>query len=133
MRVFYREAGQNGNGYAEGPSREWEPLQAYWREPSARRREQLRGWLGADGTRAQYTAGLPESKLELSSPDTWTLDCALLGRPGNIEVQLGLFGDYGSNVALYPQFQRYSREHRPPALVVWGELDPFFTVDGAWA
>lgn len=124
---------QNGNAYAEGLSREWEPLQAYWREPTAARREQLRGWLGADGTRAQYTSGLSQAQIELLSPDTWTLDWALLARPGNVEVQLDLFGDYQSNLALYPQFQRFFREHRPPTLIVWGERDPFFTVDGAKA
>jgi pimeloyl-ACP methyl ester carboxylesterase len=124
---------QNGNAYEQGLSREWEPLQAYWREPTAQRRERLRGWLGADGTRAQYTAGLTEAQIELLSPDTWTLDWALLSRPRNIELQLDLFGDYQSNVALYPQFQRFLRERKPPTLIVWGERDPFFTVDGALA
>jgi pimeloyl-ACP methyl ester carboxylesterase len=124
---------QNGNAYEQGLSREWEPLQAYWRDPTAQRRERLRGWLGADGTRAQYTAGLTEAQIELLSPDTWTLDWALLSRPRNIELQLDLFGDYQSNVALYPQFQRFLRERKPPTLVVWGERDPFFTVEGALA
>jgi pimeloyl-ACP methyl ester carboxylesterase len=124
---------QNGNAYAEGLSREWEPLRAYWREPTQARREQLRGWLGADGTRAQYAAGLSEAQLELLSPDTWTLDEALLRRPGNMEMQLDLFGDHLSNLVLYPQFQRFFREHRPPTLIVWGERDPFFTVEGAKA
>lgn len=124
---------QNGNAYEEGLSREWEPLQAYWREPSAARREQLRGWLGADATRLQYTAGLSEAQIELISPDTWALDWARLSRPGNIDVQLDLFGDYGSNVALYPRFQSFLRERQPPTLIVWGERDPYFTVAGAQA
>jgi pimeloyl-ACP methyl ester carboxylesterase len=124
---------QNGNAYEQGLSREWEPLQAYWREPTPQRRERLRGWLGADGMRAQYTAGLTEAQIELLSPDTWTLDWALLSRPRNIELQLDLFGDYQSNVALYPLFQRFLREHAPPTLIVWGERDPFFTVEGALA
>jgi pimeloyl-ACP methyl ester carboxylesterase len=124
---------QNGNAYEEGLSKGWEPLQAYWREPSAARREQLRGWLGADGTRAQYTAGLNDAQIELISPDTWTLDWARLARSGNIDVQLDLFGDYQSNLALYPRFQAFFRERRPPTLIVWGEHDPFFTVAGARA
>jgi pimeloyl-ACP methyl ester carboxylesterase len=124
---------QNGNAYEEGLSREWEPLQAYWREPTAARREQLRGWLGADGTRAQYTAGLADAQIELLSPDTWVLDWALLSRPGNLDIQLDLFGDYQSNLALYPAFQAFFRERRPPTLIVWGERDPFFTVAGARA
>lgn len=124
---------QNGNAYEEGFSAEWEPLRAYWRDPTPARREQLRGWVGAEGTRAQYTAGLTDAQIELISPDTWTLDWALLSRPGNVDVQLDLFGDYGSNLALYPRFQAFFRERRPPTLIVWGQRDPFFTVAGAQA
>lgn len=124
---------QNGNAYEEGLSREWDPLRAYWREPTHERREQLRGWLSAEGTRLQYAAGLADSQLELLSPDTWTLDWSLLSRPGNLELQLDLFGDYQSNLALYPSFQAYFRERQPPTLIVWGRRDPFFTVAGAQA
>jgi pimeloyl-ACP methyl ester carboxylesterase len=124
---------QNGNAYEEGLSAEWEPLKAYWRDRTPANREKLRGWLSADGMRLQYAAGLSESQIHLLSPDTWTLDWALLSRPGNIDVQLDLFGDYQSNVALYPAFHSYFREWQPPTLVVWGQRDPFFTVEGARA
>ncbi|HEX7111934.1 MAG TPA: alpha/beta hydrolase [Mizugakiibacter sp.] len=124
---------QNGNAYAEGLSDQWDPLKAYWREPTKVNREKLRGWLNADGMRLQYAAGLPESELELLSPDTWTLDWSLLNRPGNIDVQLDLFGDYKSNVDLYPRFQEFFRKYHPPTLVAWGKFDPFFTTAGATA
>lgn len=124
---------QNGNAYEEGLSAEWETLQAYWRDPTPGRRERLRGWLTYDGTRAQYTAGLSDQQVELVSPDTWMLDWSLLSRPGNIDVQLDLFGDYRSNVALYPKFQAFFRDRQPPTLIVWGKRDPFFTVAGAQA
>jgi pimeloyl-ACP methyl ester carboxylesterase len=124
---------QNGNAYNEGLSEQWDPLRAYWREPTAQRREQLRGWLGADGTKAQYTAGLADAQIELISPDTWALDWARLARPGNVDVQLDLFGDYQSNLALYPRFQAFFRERQPPTLIAWGQRDPFFTVAGARA
>jgi hypothetical protein len=48
-----------------------------------------------------------------------------LARPGAHEVRLDLFGDYKSNVALYPSFQEYFRTHKPPILAVWGKNDPF--------
>lgn len=124
---------QNGNAYEEGLSDAWDPLKAYWREPTAAHREKLRGWLNADGVRLQYVAGVPPELLPRFSPDTWTLDWSLLDRPGNIDVQLDLFGDYRTNVELYPRFQAMLREHRPPTLVVWGEYDPFFTKAGALA
>jgi pimeloyl-ACP methyl ester carboxylesterase len=124
---------QNGNAYEEGLSGAWDPLKAYWRDPSPARREQLRSWLTEDGVRLQYVAGLPREQLELLSPDCWLLDWALLSRPRNIDLQLDLFGDYQSNLALYPAFQRFFRERRPPTLIAWGRHDPFFTVAGALA
>ena len=124
---------QNGNAYAEGLSPGWEPLKAYWRDPSPERREQLKAWLGPDGLRLQYTAGVRREQLERLAPDTWSLDWAQLSRPGNEDVQIGLFADYQTNVALYPQIQRWFRTARPPTLVLWGKNDPFFTIAGALA
>jgi pimeloyl-ACP methyl ester carboxylesterase len=124
---------QNGNAYAEGLSSGWDPLRAYWQAPTPRNREGLRGWLTAEGIRQQYVAGVPEHLLERFSPDTWTLDWSLLQRPGNIDVQLDLFGDYQHNVALYPRFQQMFRERQFPTLIVWGRHDVFFTIAGAQA
>ena len=67
------------------------------------------------------------------SPDGLSLDNFYLARPGADEIQLDLFGDYKSNVALYPTFQNYFRAHKPPLLAVWGKNDPFFLPPGAEA
>lgn len=124
---------QNGNAYEEGLSPEWDPIKAYWRKPTPANREKLRAWFNPEGTRLQYIAGVPEEQIPLFSPDSWTLDWTLLSQPGNIDLQLDLFGDYRTNVALYPQFHAFFRERRPPTLIVWGKHDPFFTVAGAEA
>ncbi len=122
---------QNGNAYLEGLSDGWNPIQAYWRDPSPENRAALRVFLKPETTQWQYTHGVPNP--ERLSPDAWTLDSALLARPGNDEIQLDLFGDYQSNVALYPKFQEYLRTRRPPLLAVWGKNDPFFLPAGAEA
>ena len=122
---------QNGNAYLEGLSEGWNPIQAYWKDPSAKNRTALRAFLKPEATQWQYTHGVPRP--ERLSPDAWTLDSALLARPGNDEIQLDLFGDYQSNVALYPKFQEYIRTRRPPLLAVWGKNDPFFLPAGAAA
>ena len=122
---------QNGNAYEEGLSAGWNPIQAYWREPSAENRAALRDFLKPEATKWQYVHGVADESLV--APEAYELDSALLARPGNDEVQLDLFLDYASNVALYPAFQAYLREHRPPLLAVWGKNDPFFLPAGAQA
>ena len=122
---------QNGNAYEEGLSEGWNPIQKYWKEPSAANRAALRDFLKPEATRWQYTHGVQDAAL--IAPESYTLDSALLARPGNHEIQLDLFLDYASNVALYPKFQKYFCKNQPPLLAVWGKNDPFFLPPGAEA
>ncbi len=122
---------QNGNAYVEGLSDGWNPIRAYWQDASQKNREALRDFLKPESTVWQYTHGVPEPTKV--SPDGYSLDNFYLSRPGADEVQLDLFGDYKSNVALYPTFQNYFRTHKPPFLAVWGKNDPFFLPAGAEA
>ncbi len=122
---------QNGNAYEEGLSDGWNPIRAYWQDASPANREALRAFLQPESTVWQYTHGVPDPLVV--SPDGYTLDNFYLSRPGAADVQLDLFGDYKSNVALYPTFQKYFRTHKPPLLAVWGKNDPFFLPPGAEA
>jgi pimeloyl-ACP methyl ester carboxylesterase len=123
---------QNGNAYAEGLLESWNPIRAYWEAPNdAAKREALRPFTQAQTTQWQYTHGVPD--VSLVSPDGWTHDQARLDRPGNAEIQLDLFRDYASNVALYPSWQDVFRRFRFPTLVAWGRNDPFFGPAGAEA
>lgn len=122
---------QNGNAYEEGLSEGWNPIRAYWKEPSQANRDALRAFLSPATTRWQYTHGV--SNEALVSPDGQNLDNYYLARPGAHDIQLDLFGDYKSNVALYPDFQKYFRTYKPPFLAVWGKNDPFFLPPGAEA
>jgi len=122
---------QNGNAYEEGLSEGWNPIRAYWQEPSQANRDALRTFLAPETTRWQYTHGVSDETTV--APDGLSLDNFYLARAGADEVQLDLFGDYKSNVALYPTFQKYFRTHKPPLLAVWGRNDPFFLPPGAEA
>ena len=122
---------QNGNAYEEGLSEGWNPIQKYWKEPTKENRGALREFLKPETTKWQYVHGVEDESLV--APEAYELDSALLARPGNDEIQLDLFLDYASNVALYPKFQEYFRTRRPPLLAVWGKNDPFFLPPGAEA
>src|SRR6202167_4441986 len=115
---------QNGNAYLEGLSDGWNPIRTYWEDNSQANREALRTFLAPETTVWQYTHGVPDPTV--ISPDGYSLDNFYLGRAGVADVQLDLFGDYKSNVTLYPRIQAYFREHRPPLLAAWGKNDPFF-------
>ena len=122
---------QNGNAYEEGLSDGWNPIRAYWQDASTANRAALRDFLKPESTVWQYTHGVSDPTSV--SPDGYTLDNFYLSRPGVADVQLDLFGDYKSNLALYPAFQQYFRTHKPPFLAAWGKNDPFFLPPGAEA
>ena len=123
---------QNGNAYEEGLSDAWDPIRRYWAEPTTKNREVVRdALLTFEGTRWQYTHGVADP--EMIAPESYTLDAALLERPGNKDIQLDLFLDYASNLPLYPVFQKYFSDAKPPLLAIWGKHDPFFIPAGAEA
>jgi pimeloyl-ACP methyl ester carboxylesterase len=122
---------QNGNAYVEGLSDGWNPIRAYWENPTDSNRHALRAFLTPETTRWQYVHGTTDESLV--SPDSIALDNYYLTREGAHDVQLDLFLDYQSNVALYPEFQAYFRKYQPRLLAIWGKNDPFFLPPGAEA
>jgi pimeloyl-ACP methyl ester carboxylesterase len=120
---------QNGNGYEEGLSDGWNPIRAYWREPTQANRDAIRSLVQPETTVWQYTQGVADPAMV--SPDGYTLDNHYLARPGAHEIQLDLFLDYATNIDLYPRFHEYFRSCRPPLLAIWGRNDPFFLPAGA--
>ena len=120
---------QNGNAYAEGLEAFWDPIKAYWADGSETHRRALDFLVAPETTKFQYTDGV--SDVSRISPDNWVHDQALLDRPGNRDIQLDLFHDYGTNVPLYPEFQAFFRKYQPPTLIVWGKNDKIFPAAGA--
>jgi len=120
---------QNGNAYEEGLREFWDPIKAYWAEPSTENGDALRGFLGMEATKWQFTHGTQNP--DAISPDNFWHVQYLLDRPGNQEVQLAMFLDYGTNVAEYPKWQALFREYQPPTLLMWGKNDHIFPADGA--
>ena len=122
---------QNGNAYEDGLGDAWAPIRRYWTTPSSENREAIRKALTADGMRREYGSGIADP--DVLAPEGYTLDAALLARPGNQDIQLDLFLDYANNVKLYPKFHEYFRKWKPPLLAIWGKHDPYFIPAGAEA
>jgi pimeloyl-ACP methyl ester carboxylesterase len=121
---------QNGNAYEEGLGAFWDPIKKDWAAKSPETRKALSFLVSAETTKFQYTDGMEDvSRID---PANWRHDQPLLDRPGNMDIQLDLFRDYGTNVALYPQFQQFFRQYQPPTLIVWGKNDKIFPAAGAY-
>jgi pimeloyl-ACP methyl ester carboxylesterase len=120
---------QSGNAYVEGLRKEaWDPLRAYWANPSPDKREPIRARMTLDGVKDAYFHGVDPSSIE---PESYTLDAAILARPGNADLQIDLKLDYKRNIERYPLYQAFFRERQPKLLAVWGKNDPFFAPPGA--
>jgi pimeloyl-ACP methyl ester carboxylesterase len=122
---------QNGNAYVEGIGPAFEPLKPFWANRNTETEKAPRTLLTFETTRFQYTHGAKDP--DRISPDSYTFDQHFLDRPGNDAIQLDLFHNYPSNVALYDEWHQYFRDKQPRTLIVWGQNDPFFTVEGAKA
>jgi pimeloyl-ACP methyl ester carboxylesterase len=121
---------QNGNIYEAGLGAKWTTIAQYWADPKAHP-EVVGAFLSFGATEQRHTLGT--SHPERYNPDTWTDEFAHLSKPGQREIQAALLYDYRTNVASYPKWQAWLREHRPPTLVVWGANDPSFIAAGATA
>lgn len=124
---------QNGNAYKEGinvPG--WGPVIDYWKRKTPEIEKTIISKVfSLEGLKYQYQHGTQNPDAIL--PDNWNLDFAKISRPGQHQVQLDLYYDYQNNLSLYPQWQKYLRDHQPPVLVVWGKNDIFFPISGAEA
>ena len=124
---------QNGNAYTEGLGDAWGPMQKLWADPTpANRQDVADKVITFEATKWQYEHGA-EPNVDLIAPETYTLDYALLDRPGSKDIQLDLVLDYASNLKEYPSFHEFFRKSKFPTLVIWGKNDAFFIPPGAEA
>jgi pimeloyl-ACP methyl ester carboxylesterase len=122
---------QNGNAYLEGIEGIWDEIRDYWDHPTEEKKKKVYAFLSKEGTKDQYFAGLPEEMFDYVSPETWMLDWERMSRPGNLDMQYVLNCTYKSNIEMFPAFQEYFRKHQPPALIIWGKYDPYYSVNEA--
>ncbi len=122
---------QNGNIYEEGLGKKWEARRKYWEHPTLELRESFKSAFAKDTVIGQYKFGIKENSV---SPDGYSLDLYYASVIREYEeIQSDLIFDYQTNVALYPVFQHYLREHQPRLLAIWGKNDPSFIPAGAEA
>jgi pimeloyl-ACP methyl ester carboxylesterase len=122
---------QNGNAYEAGLGEFWDQIRELWTSNNdpAVRSKLAGGLLSLEATKWQYEEGTRG----LVAPESYSLDYALLQRPGNAEIQLDLFWDYRNNLTLYPKFHEYFRSSQVPLLAAWGKHDQIFIPAGAEA
>jgi pimeloyl-ACP methyl ester carboxylesterase len=123
---------QNSNAYDVGFTAAWDGLRgAYWKDRTPAAERPLEAFLQPETIKQIYLHG--HRRPELISPDNWNMDVHLMERPGARRLNLDLFYDYRTNVALYPQWQEFLRKRQPKTLIFWGQDDIFFTREGGEA
>ena len=123
---------QNTNAYEIGFTSAWDGLRnSLWKNRTPETEKPLYGFLQLDVIKQVYLHG--HKNPELISPDNWNVDYRFVERPNARQVQMDLFYDYRTNVALYPEWQKFLREHKPKTLIFWGQNDIFFTAEGGEA
>ena len=121
---------QNGNAYKEGLGPKWAKIAEFWADPKGHP-EVVDAFLSYEATKQRHLAGT--SRPDAYDPDSWTDEFAHLSQAGQREIQAALLYDYRTNVASYPVWQAWLREHKPPTLVAWGANDPSFIGAGGSA
>jgi pimeloyl-ACP methyl ester carboxylesterase len=119
---------QNGNAYMEGIGPEWDEIRDFWEHPTEEKKKKVYAFISEEGVKWQYTAGLPDKLHNRISPELWVVDWHSMSKPDNTDMQFELNCDYKSNFDMFPEFQNYFRTHQPPALVIWGKHDAFFSI-----
>jgi pimeloyl-ACP methyl ester carboxylesterase len=123
---------QNTNAYEVGFTKAWDGFRnALWKNRTSETEAPLAAFLQLDAIKQVYLHG--HRNPELISPDNWNMDFRFMERANARKVQLDLFYDYRTNVALYPKWQEFLHEHQPKTLIFWGQDDIFFTREGGEA
>lgn len=123
---------QNTNAYEVGFTAAWDGFRnALWKNRSPETERPLAAFLQLEAIKQVYLHG--HKNAEIISPDNWNMDFLFMERPGARQIQMDLFYDYRTNVALYPQWQRFLHERQPKTLIFWGQNDIFFTREGGEA
>ena len=122
---------QNAVAHEDGLGPLWEPRKAYWRDRAGNEGKVIASFTSLEVTRDRHLGTSP--RRERYDPAAWLDEFAHLSRPGQARIQADLFYDYRTNVAAYPAWQAWMRDHKPPMLVTWGKYDPSFALPGATA
>jgi len=102
----------------------WAAELAYWKDGSLAHRDAVRSKLTPDAVRNQYIAGTREPSL--IDPDNWTIESALLARPGVDEIMLDLLYDIRNNRQTVADARQYFKAHQRQVMIATGVNDPLF-------
>jgi len=120
---------QNANAHETGMGEAWSATRAFWDDPTPEREAAATAHLTFEGMRDQYVGNVPEDIAQRIDARRWEEDYRILSLPGRIEMQRALVLDYRNHVARFGEIARYLERFQPPALMLWGRHDAFFSLD----
>lgn len=117
---------QNANAHESGMGPSWAATRAFWKDPTPQREAEATAHLSPQGTRDQYTGGVPADVAARIDPCLWQEDWRVMSLPGRLGMHRQLVLDYGSHYRRFPEIAAYLARWQPPALMLWGRHDAFF-------
>ncbi len=122
---------QNAVAHEDGLGPLWKTRREFWADRESHEAALRENFFSLAATRQRHVGTSPNP--ENYDPDLWTDEFSFLNQPAQQDIQTDLFYDYRTNVASYPGWQQWLREHQPPLQVIWGRYDPSFQVAEAGA
>jgi pimeloyl-ACP methyl ester carboxylesterase len=123
---------QNGDIYEDQLGPKYAPLQEYFRNPTPEMRAKLGEAVTEEGFRDEFLNEVRPELAERIPPDLWTLHWSLTTERRR-EIIVGVIAGLKDNLAWFPRYQAYLREHQPPTLIVWGPQDGYMPEGSARA
>jgi pimeloyl-ACP methyl ester carboxylesterase len=123
---------QNGDIYEDQLGPKYEGLREYWRHPTLEGRAALADAVTEEGFKEEFLNDVGPELADRISPDLWTLHWSLM-TPRRVEIAVDVIAALKDNLAWFPRYQAYLRDHRPPTLIIWGPRDGYMPEGAARA
>jgi pimeloyl-ACP methyl ester carboxylesterase len=124
---------QNGDiPYEDALGPKYAEIEKTWELPPDEMLAALAGTITEEVFRQEFLNDVRPDIAERIPPDLWKLHWSLV-TPQRKAIAVGLIAGLRRARAFFPQHRAYLRDHRPPALIVWGPQDGYMPETSARA
>jgi pimeloyl-ACP methyl ester carboxylesterase len=124
---------QNGDIYEDVMGPKYKTIKAYWADKSPETHKPLEEAVSEEGFKAEFVGEVAADVAMRVPPDLWKLHWPLMNTPARRALSVTLMEKIEANMAWFPRYQKYLRDHQPPSLILWGPEDGYMPEPSARA